>query len=226
MNIIRYLSFEINRECPLSKVHAGKCPISHPERYKFSKSKNVIRDEDILGFYIACKSQGFRGIVLWHMYNEPVLVLDRVRHLMKRIKAMDRYQPFQLTTSIEGDYSDFDIVKVSDYANGAELDNRLLTCEGEGKPYSEMPKRGWCGRGLGWEIPIDNFGNWGLCCNDWRCEESIGNILQGSYLDLVKRFTKQRRRIRWHDEESYNALPRMCRACLDKNPSLSQRGGI
>jgi hypothetical protein len=226
LNIIRYLSFEINRECPNAFKHAGKCPIAHPERYAYSCSLLELTDEVILDLYAFCLRNGFRGIVMWHMYNEPVLVINRIRMLMDIMVQIVPNQAFQLTTSIPGDYSDFAIVKFSDYEHGAELDNRVATAEGVGKPYSQMPKSGACGRGLGWEIPIDNFGNWCLCCNDWRCEGSFGSIMTHNWDELLERYYSLREHIRWNDEKTYNALPRMCRACLDKNPSLSKRGGI
>ena len=226
MNVIRYLTFEINQTCPNTALHMGKCPISHPERYKFSTSNKLLSKDIIMEFWRWSRYKGFRGIVLWHMYNEPVLVLEEIRKLMKLMRLEDIYQPFQLTTSIEGDYSDFDIVKFSDYNSGLELDNRIQTRDGHGKPYSEMPIKGWCARGLGWEIPIDNYGNWCLCCNDWRCEESIGNIHYEDWNNLYFLWKEKRVRIRWYDKISYSSLPRMCRACLDKNPSISKRGGI
>ena len=226
MNTIRYLTFEINRVCPNIKMHTDRCPIGHPERYKFSTSNIIISDSIILDFWRWCRTKGFRGIILWHMYNEPILVLPRIRVLKQQIKIEDPFQPFQLTTSIKGDYSDFDIVKISDYEGGAQLDNRIETNTGEGKLYSEMSERGWCGRGSGWEILIDNFGNWCLSCGDWRCEEAIGSICNTDWEILYTRWMEKRARIRWYDEGTYRALPRMCRACLDKNPTLSRQGGI
>jgi hypothetical protein len=89
-----------------------------------------------------------------------------------------------------------------------------------------MPQKGVCGRGLGWEIPIDNFGNWCLCCNDWRCEESFGSIMVDSWEGMLDKYIAKRKTIRWNDEDSYNALPRMCRSCMSVNPELSKRGGI
>lgn len=226
MNTIRYLTFEINRHCGNAAAHEGRCPISHPERYKFSTSTVELPDTLILGFWRWTRRRGFRGIVLWHMYNEPVIDMDRISYLMAMMKLEDKFQPFQLTTSIPGEYPAFDIVKVSKYENGADLDNRIETNTGEGRPYQEMAPRGWCGRGLGWEVLIDNFGNWCLCCGDWRCEEAVGSICTEDWKTLYDRWMEKRARIRWDSEESYKALPRMCRACLDKNPSLSRTGGI
>ena len=224
-NIVRYLAFEINRTCPNYELHRGKCPISHPDRYKYSTSLNPITDGEIIQFWEWSRTKGFRGIILWHMYNEPVIFLDRIKSLMRIMKKRDPFQPFQLTTGIKGKYPDFDIVKISDYDNGAELDNRIETVVGDGKPYSEMPKHGLCGRGKGFEIQIDYFGNWCLCCGDWTCEEAIGNIHNENWNVLYKKWDIKRMTIQWNDEESYNALPRLCRSCLDKN-TLSWKGGI
>jgi hypothetical protein len=93
------------------------------------------------------------------MYNEPVLVLGRIRFLMKVMREEDPSQPFQLTTSVQGEYPDFDIVKISD-EDMSKMDNRIETNIGEGKPYRDMPKSGLCGRGKGFELQIDYFGNW------------------------------------------------------------------
>ncbi len=162
---------------------------------------------------------------MWHMYNEPVLVLDRIRNLMKIMKNQDPFQPFQMTTSVLGEYPDFDIVKISDYSTDFGLDNRIETNHGEGKPYKNMPQSGLCGRGKGFEIQIDYFGNWCLCCGDWTCEESVGSICNTNWEVLYERWEKKRNTIQWHDEKTYNALPRLCRSCLEKN-TLSWKGGI
>lgn len=210
----------------MSEVHKNKCPISHPERYRFSNSHTPINDEAIIIFYEFCRRYGFRGIVMWHMYNEPALEIEHIRRLMEKMRKIDRMQAFQLTTHLPGDYRDFDIVNINNYSKGSYLDNRIKSADGTGLPYSEMPKTGRCGRGLGWEIPIDYYGNWCLCCNDWRCEESFGSIMHSSFLSLLSRYIEKRKTIRWYDEESYYNLPRMCRSCLDVNPHLSKRGGI
>lgn len=228
MNILRYLSFELSRTCPFVYAHREKCPVGHPERYLYSKGKEKTLDDGVIfSFWSWAREKGFRGIVLWHMYNEPALEISRIRRLMAQMKKKDPFQPFQLTTSLPGDYSDFDIVKVSSYKEGTlGMDNRLETCRGEGKPYKDMPREGLCGRGLGWEVPIDYYGNWNLCCNDWRCEEAIGNILLDDWELLLLHWNEKRKTIRWKDEESYSRLPRMCRSCMDLNPELSKRGGI
>ncbi len=229
MNILRYLTFEISHTCNLSHLHA-LCPISHPSRYLYGNKRYTLTDDIILKFWDwSTTLHGFRGIILWHMYNEPTHVLPRIRNLMRQMKMVDKFQPFQLTTNSGPNIEGFDILKDSDYdhaPNDGGLDNRIASAEGEGKPYSAMPPVGRCARGLGWEVPIDNHGNWCLCCNDWRCEESVGNIFVDDWEMLYTRWKEKARTIRWTDKNTYNRLPRMCRSCMDVNPNLRTSGGV
>ena len=227
LRLMRYLSFEINHICDLSKVHV-KCPSGHPERYLFGSKDRALTDDIILGFWRWCRySMDFHGIILWDMYNEPTLSMDRILNLMVLMKRADPGQPFQLFTNKRPDPSladEFDLVKFTDYGAGKELDDRLLLAKAEGKPYAEMQRTGWCGRCFGWTLNIDNYGNWCLCCQDWRCEEAVGNIFTDDWYELFDRFKQKSRNLRWHDEESYNALPRMCRACLTITPNQHRSG--
>jgi hypothetical protein len=226
LNILRYLSFEINNTCNMAELHKGQCPINHPERYKFSTSKKSITTSDVMMVWGWARKHGFRGLVQFHMYNEPLLVLPQMSDLIRRMRTIDPRQPFQLTTNFHTTPKGFDIINISDYAGGVQLDQRILTNEREGKSYSEMPKKGLCGRGRGWEVIIDYFGNWCLCCNDWRCEESVGNIHNTPYDVLLERWEEKRMKICWTNQQEYDALPRMCRACMDKNPTLMKREGL
>lgn len=227
MNVLRYLTFELNKDCPFSAIHP-KCPSGHPERYKFEKTNRILTDDVVVEFWRWCRYvQGFRGIILWHMYSEPALIIDRIHALMNRIKREDPLQPFELFTSFTNlDLSKFDLYKVTDYSDGRELDNRVLAKDGEGVPYSAVQKTGWCSRGYGWELPIDFHGNWLLCCNDWRCEESVGNIFDDDWEEMFFAFKSKARKTRWSDKESYEAMPRMCRACIAYNFNLHRSGGI
>ncbi len=233
MRTIRYLTFEISRDCDMATEHADKCPIAHPERYRWSASKRSIDDDLIFDFWAwARQEKHFRGIVMFNSYNEPTLSIERIRVLKARMLIVDPWQPFQITTNSDMPLDDFDIVARSHYGgphyrgSSATLDNRMASAKGEGKPYREMKPVGRCGRGLGWEVLIDYFGNWCLCCNDWRNEESFGSIVNTSWETLYKDWTERRSGIKWETEAEYKDLPRMCRACLDVNPALSQKAGI
>jgi hypothetical protein len=220
MKVIRYLTFEISQACHLRNIH-DKCPIGHPERYLYSKSTKTLDDATIIAFWQFCNDKGFRGGILWHHLNEPGHSLPRILRLQRIMRSVDPGQWFQLTTSLPelAEHPDFEIVKHSDYEGGKQLDDRILTRAGEGKPYEQMPRRGQCRRGLGWEVLIDNHGNWNLCCIDWRNEESFGSILEEDFEVIYQRWKEKSATIRWRNEAEYNALPRMCRSCLDINPA-------
>ncbi|MFH1009229.1 MAG: hypothetical protein V1800_17270, partial [Candidatus Latescibacterota bacterium] len=238
MNIARYLSFEINRTCDMGIQHAKFCPNQHPERYRYSLSKIPLNDDLIFEFWDWCvTAHHFRGIVTWSGYNEPTLVLDRIHKIMERMRAIDPWQPFQIVTNRQdGAFPAFDIVKRSQYGDDpvkrscddgvTQLDNRIASAYGEGKPYDQAPQTGRCARGLGWEVTIDHWGNWCLCCNDWRCEESVGSIANESWDELFLRWKEKSRLIEWKNREEYERLPRMCRSCIDVNPGLHITRGM
>lgn len=227
LNVMRYLSFEINKDCNLSQSHP-QCPINHPQRYFYGEKNSFLNDEIIINFWKWCRlKKGFRGIVMWHSYNEPTLVIDRIRYLMRRMKKVDPIQPFQLITNSKIAIHGFDLYKYTNYPD-KQLDDRILSAKGEGHSYEDMVKinrsTGWCRRGFGWEMIIDYHGNLMLCCNDWRCEESVGNIFTHNWSQLLERFITKSKSIRWENEEEYYNLPRMCRSCM-AHTNLYDTGG-
>ena len=224
LNVLRYLTFETSRSCTLMKEHE-KCPIGHPERYRLGRTDKPLSDEWILRFWTWCKERDFRGIVLWHWYSEPTLVLPRIRRLMAQMKAVDPGQPFQLfTNDPKVPLQDFDLIKITDYSSGKDLDERIASAQGEGQPTPHVPE-GWCGRGWGWELPIDFYGNWCMCCNDWRCEESVGNLQTDDWTAMLLEYYRKATHVRWKDQATWDALPRICRSCMDVNFSLHRTGG-
>lgn len=218
----QYLTFEINPTCNLAAVHP-KCPINDPDRYGYGETTHVLSDDLIITFWLWLRGQGFDGIILWHLYNEPTLAITRIRALQKRMQDIAPSQRFHLWTNAPKavGFKGFDHIQLTDYreVRPEVLDNRRASVVGEGKPYALVTPSGSCGRGVGWELIIDHHGNWLLCCNDWRCEESVGNIFTADWSTLLARY-EEKARITWNDEASYKALPRLCRACLDVNPKL------
>lgn len=220
---LRYLTFEVNDTCNMAHVHP-KCPVSDEERYKFGDRSHVLTNDDIVEFWWWCRRRGFTGSVLWHLYNEPTLVLERIRALQLAMHNIVPDQHFHIWTNSPVRLVGFHHVQHTNYAvvRPDDLDNRRASTSGEGRPYADMQPSGRCGRSFGWEVIIDYHGNWLLCCNDWRCEESSGNILIGEpWCDILARFTAKSE-IAWSDAQSYAALPRMCRSCMDVNPNLSR----
>lgn len=179
----------------------------------------------------------FYGVCNMSNYGEPTLAIDQIRDLMRRIREVDPRQPFQLVTNREDHpefEAEFDIVKRSRYRalirlcldGKPEMDNRTLATTGEGRPYSEAWPQGHCLRGLGWELIVDFYGNVAMCCADFSNECSSGSICIDNWDEIYDRWKARSRTIRWSNEAEYNALPRLCRACLDVNPSLHFREDV
>lgn len=228
LNTLRYLSFEMGDSCPLSSIHT-KCPTSHRERFRFGDLTQTLTPTMAHQFWRWARyDKGFRGIVMFGGYCEPALYLRDIFATMDLIKRDDHDQPFRIYTSRRPSREmeeQFEMVRWTDYSHNPQLDDRLLTIEGEGKSYEEMPPHGWCGHGFGWELPIDYYGNWLMCCNDWRCEEAFGNIHTNDWNKMLDAYEMKARFLQWEDKESYDSLPRLCRACLEKNPGLHFSGG-
>jgi hypothetical protein len=225
LNCQRYLTFEVGHKCNLAAQHP-KCPVSHPDRYRFGQSTTALTDDTILGFWRWARGREFRGIILWHLYSEPTLVMPRLLRLMATMRAEDPGQPFQLFTNnphAKHLYA-FDLIKITDYAGGnKELDDRIAAAFSAGHATPHQPA-GYCGRGWGWEVVIDHFGNWLLCCNDWRCEEAVGNLHTDDWPTLLARYHAKASRIRWKDQVTWEALPGLCRACMAHNFSMHRSG--
>lgn len=221
----------------MSHLHP-QCPSGHPIRYKYSKSDKPIDDLLIISFWEWCTYKHyFRGILNWNGYNEPTMVIDRIVNLLHYMRKIDRGLPAQIVTNDDKFQSDeFEIIKRSRYGAGGtrlcddrrpQFDNRLAAAiGGEGKPYSQMAPFGRCVRGMGWEVMIDYYGNWCLCCADFSCEEAFGNIWKDDWDEIYEIASEKYRKICWTNEAEYNALPRLCRACLSVNPSLHLREDI
>lgn len=224
LNTFRYLTFELTRECNLASVHE-KCPCGHAERYRFGQTSRALTDEIVVRFWVWARVRGFRGLVMLQGYSEPTLALDRVCAVRDKIKRIDPMQAFCLyTNNPRANLTGFDLVKRTDYTGtGKELDNRVVPAIADGNDTPHQPA-GYCGRGWGWEILIDHYGNWNLCCGDWRCEESVGNIFTDDWADLLRRYEHKATRLHWHDVESWRGLPRLCRACMTFNFDLHRTG--
>lgn len=218
----QYLTFELNATCNMANEHP-RCPTSDPERFKFGKTERKLTDAIVLSFWRwAYYHHGFRGVVLWHLYNEPTLVKTRISALLKQMHAEAPEQRSHLWTNSPNAVKlvGFQHVQLTDYrvVRPDDLDNRRASTSGEGRPYSFVKPSGRCGRGFGWELILDAHGNWLLCCNDWQNEASIGNVFTDDWEVLLRRYAQAE--IGWHDKASYDRLPRLCRSCMTVNPGL------
>lgn len=226
---LAYLTFEISKTCGLADLHP-KCPVSDPERFKFGRQDYFLSDALIGAFWQwAVQEHGFRGVVLWHLYNEPAAENERIQKLVAWMRQLQPDQRTHLWTGKRGaaQLPGYDHVELTDYAivRPDDLDNRRMTIFGNGN-YDRVPSHGVCTRSFPYEIILDYHCNWILCCNDWRAEESVGNIAAIEGWDTLLDVYEQKARIHWSDKNSYEALPRMCRSCVELNPTLHRSGRV
>lgn len=214
MEDVAYLSFEINNTCNLGDVHRSKCPIRHPSRYKRSVGRKPIDVEMIIRFWEWARfARNFQGVVNWNLYNEPTLAIGDIRKCMALMRARCPGQKFMLITNSNTVLDDVDQVLRTQYgADGGLklLDDRLKVESGDGA----FQGPGCCRRGLGFEVAIDYYGNWCLCCNDWQNELSLGNVHHEDPESIYRKWNEAKRKYSWQNEAEFNALPRWCRRCV------------
>lgn len=222
MQNLRFLTFEIGSDCGLARLHE-KCPVSDPERYLFGQHERRIDDELVLGFWRRMRQLGFRGTVLWHLYNEPSKENARIQGLMATMRAEAPNQTFHLWTNNHTQFEGYDFIKLTDYrvVRPSDLDDRRRTTKGEGDWHTVRARepRGGCSRAENWEFIVDNRGNVLMCCNDWRCEGSFGCLFTEDWDTVIGKW-QAKAAIEWTDRASFEALPRICRACVTYNPNL------
>lgn len=228
MYLTQFLILELGTACNLAKVHTA-CPNRSPERYSHLDTSNELSDEKIVDTARRMYREfGFRGLVGWHFYQEPLLQQDRMFRLMAEIRKEIPEARFVLWTNGTkfpqdlSQFVQFDQIHVTAYAapNAPEhlnqlvnlvpqtnvrsipLDSRLTAT----RHFSRIP----CLR-MHTEFIIDHYGNVHLCCYDWKGLDSIGNIFTSPLDDLVKRWQLTR--------ETMNGLlmsaiaPDVCQTC-------------
>jgi hypothetical protein len=192
----QFLIFEIGSECNLAHCHP-KCPVKQRKREgRPLDDYTIIRHvED------AYTRFGFKGLVGWHYYNEPMMQIDRVLGLMEKIRVLVPTSRFVLWTngtiiSEDPRMKLFGQVHVSDYFNQRDslieaykgivsldvftpnFDNRLDdVCINSDvhcfRPYVELV--------------FDNFGEAHMCCQDWKGEINVGNLWRNDFGAILER---------------------------------------
>ena len=183
------LSFEICCTCNLQNVHK-ECPIN---KRKYQDTRFCLDTDIIVDSIKRARGLGFRGMVAFHYYNEPLVRLNTIKEIMDRVPEQDfliwtnallldrdvkkneslrRFKCVCITCYNTDDMPFFEALK-AEYKNieifDWELDDRL-------EIYNKTKKNEFaCKRPL-FEIPIDYHGNIHLCCMDWNNQHRIGNI--------------------------------------------------
>lgn len=236
----QYLSFEINNECPLEFYHP-QCPRNIKDRYARSTSSEPITVDDIIGFYSHCvEYHGFRGMMNFHNYNEPLATKDRIIEIM-RLLPKGRFSLWTNGVLLEDEEDCIRIIEgcesvmITIYpetnmafakelsaryphvkTQEAKMDNRAIE---NIKPIYRVGM-GRCNR-VNYDPVIDYYGNMHMCCADWRGEMVIGNIKIDPWRDILSRWNEIREKLsQWITQKNYDELPYICKLCFERTPYI------
>jgi len=208
MDKTQLLSLEVTSYCNRGMEHRA-CPNLHPDRWANSASNVRTTDDQLVGIAAAMYSGGFRGVVAYHFYNEPLSAWGRIQNLNRRILDASPNAKFLLWTN--GDYFSgiprdeiagvFQTIVVSNYAKSdlspyrdlaptfhelpGNLDWRL------DPPVSAPTGSPGCVRPF-LEMIVDYYGNIHSCCMDWRGDIRVGNIHDTPFEELWRRWSAMR----------------------------------
>lgn len=238
---LQLLSFEVCRECTLAKRHTW-CPTNAPSRFPQAHDEGA-GESDILRFAEACHTRGFRGLVCYHYYNEPMLALPFVLRLAAKLRARPGLGSGLWTNGTLIDAADldwlafFDRVWITEHKehSAERLDMllrlatanpdkiRLVHGEHDDRLTVYQPptgtKAGPCWRPAHLELPIDFYGNVHLCCGDWAGAVKLGNITRDDAAGILDRFEAA-------GEVAAAGELEMCRRCheVSRSPALDDEG--
>jgi hypothetical protein len=242
---IRYLCFEVGTTCNLAGVHS-RCPINEIPR---DPQATALTPESIVEFAAYMVTQGFRGHIAFHFYNEPLLELDKVLETIGKIKQRMLPVKFNLWTNgklIPRDpekasyLADFDEVVWSAYSHEDAAAARELR-----KTYSHIVIResgldlrrehkdlpdnvgpgdfGICHR-QDHELIVRNDGTVIHCCADFKNTIQAGNVLRDTPADILSNWRVNKTRVArgGYDAIGLQGLPLVCKACHARNPRMKQ----
>lgn len=203
LSAMKMISFEMSGHCNLAKKHP-RCPVS----LRKYVSKNRLTNEDILRVMDEAKALGFAGHFNFNYYNEPLMDLKRILSIISERKEkyvlwtngflpdsrieqntfLSLFNQVVITCYDKKKLAFFQELK-NKYGNieiiDELMDNRLMVYE------SQLENPFGCRRPL-LELPIDSHGDIHLCCVDWMCTCSIGNVTSNSLSDIINGMAYQK----------------------------------
>ena len=220
MRYTQFLIFEVGTKCNLNHQ---QCPCYAEDRYAGVDTSTELTDEMIVDIAVKMYGKlGFRGLIGWHYYNEPMVYRERVRRLMGMIKERVPEARFILWTNGQllnghNDLAGFEMVRITDYegknygwtveaapdvhVNRWKLDKRL---NAESKPNEARCRRMFT------EFVVDFYGNVHACCIDWRGQIKIGNVCKDPIEDVVDKFIDIRMSMAYTMDSD---TPDVCKKC-------------
>lgn len=234
MQYTQYLSFEFHPDCNLGDVHKA-CPNRHPERYAHVDTSRTLDDGTIVEVARRMHEEfGFRGLVAFHYYNEPLMqaarlyaLVDAIREAVPRARFVLWSNGTLLTDELRP-LRAFGQIYITDYGNLnkqhvdrlRQLASHVQICRWplDGRTtaqdaYSIRP----CGR-MFVEFVVDFHGNVHLCCHDWRGLGSPGNVFKDDLATLVERWQVIRASI--SGAQMTGEAPETCLRCPMRQPEI------
>lgn len=235
MKYTQLVSIEITTKCNLADRHA-RCPNTSPERYRYLDTRHTLNDDIIVSTVKELyQHHGFRGLVAWHYYCEPLIEYKRIMQLMGRIRAEVPDARFLLWTNgtllpeEPEPLRAFERIVITDYGgiNKDRLDKLQATHDGVSVHNWPLDDRlqiegrtdnSPCAR-MFVEFIIDNYGNVHPCCYDWKGRGTLGNIFSEGLANIIIRWQTARDRI--SGREMQDNSPAVCKTCKHKSPKVA-----
>ncbi len=219
MKRTRLLSIEIGTRCNMAKRHT-LCPVNE---HRDGRGYKLLTDTRIVRVIADAYRLGFRGLVGFHYYCEPMLYWTRIKRIIAAAKMESPTAQFLLWTNgsiLPDDFADlrlFDSIVVSDYDGDGQrwaglAGNVMVMPPSLDRRRScpvDLHRAGPCEL-LYREMPIDAWGNVHLCCYDWAGRHIVGNVQAMPFEMLVAAWRSVRKTLA---EEDRNNDPEPCKAC-------------
>jgi len=232
LSYTQFLIFEITNQCTLAKAHAKICPIGLPGRYGKLDTSRPLTDDLILECArIAYLELGFRGLVGWHYYCEPMIEWERIKKLAGRIKKEIPKAEFILWTNGTimpeniSELSLFSQIYLTNYFKKnwkflkQELPNtqvKILSGEMDERSLGRKKfSRNRCLRPFN-EMIVDYYGNGHICCIDFRGQHKLGNIWTDGFRKVANNFLETQELLSQQPIGSLSPnkdLPEICLYC-------------
>jgi hypothetical protein len=206
---LRYLSFEVADHCNMSGAHKF-CPVNDSLRYPPHERKEKCPDANIVAFAIKVHDRGFKGLVGFHYYCDPLVDVSRMLRLMDSMKCVMPEVKFILWSNgtllkqvhrnwlVSFEKVVFTLHDKSIKARIEEITNGMSNVQIADAYYDmrldlySSKKRvvGPCIRPSKIELPVNYHGQVRLCCSDYRGWVSIGNIADEDHNKILDAFSE------------------------------------
>lgn len=246
MQYTQLLTFEIGMECQLALSHASHCPAIIKSRYDELDTTEPLSDALIVNTAKKAYAAGFAGMVAWHYYCEPTLYMNRIELLYGHLQEIPGFRHLLWTNGewlshlhAAGRLGIFSKIVVSNYhradlrylqsipaeisVTSGRLDTRMVPGRRSTKPCFTPFN----------ELIFDFYGNWHLCCVDYRGTAAKMNLRTDEFEAILDKYQHMRALVSQNPQPE--CVPAICKTCsvrlrripcIVAEPCRAARGGI